>query len=299
MGTNNAINLKDQGIAYFNGNGTFSAAPIAENAIVLGDAGSNIKPSTVLTNGQILIGSTGNAPAAASLTSADGSITFTSGAGTITIEGTAASTTQVGSVELATSQETISGTDSSKAITAAGLNGKLGSQTSNGLPLGAGDDAVISWTDAPTDGQILIGGTGNAPALSTITAGNGISVTNGTGSITIGLSGSGTSWTEVTDTSQALSSNSGYIANNASLVTLTLPPASLVGDVIEITGKGAGGWKIAQNSAQQIFIGDQSTTAGVSGSLESTDNRDTLKLVCTTANVDWNVVSSIGNLTVV
>lgn len=43
----------------------------------------------------------------------------------------------------------------------------------------------LSASAIPADGQLLIGSTGNPPVTSTITAGTGISVTNGPGSITV------------------------------------------------------------------------------------------------------------------
>jgi hypothetical protein len=47
---------------------------------------------------------------------------------------------------------------------------------------------ALSTTAAPTNGQILIGSTGTAPVASTLTGtANQIAVTNGAGSITIGL----------------------------------------------------------------------------------------------------------------
>jgi hypothetical protein len=58
-----------------------------------------------------------------------------------------------------------------------------------------------------TDGQLLIGNTtGNTLAKSTLTAGSGISITNGAGSITIATSGGGGTVTSVTGTSPVVSS---------------------------------------------------------------------------------------------
>jgi hypothetical protein len=93
--------------------------------------------------------------------------------------------------------------------------------------------------------------------------------------------------------------SSGYIANNAALVTLTLPSTATVGSQIFVTGEGAGGWRIAQNSGQIIHFGNTDTTTGTSGQLNSTHRRDTLQLVCVTADTDWNIVTSIGNISVV
>ncbi len=106
-------------------------------------------------------------------------------------------------------------------------------------------------------------------------------------------------WTEVTATSQALVANNRYAANNAAQVTLTLPTTAALGDQIEIIGKGAGGWRVAQNASQQIRFGDLSTTAGISGRLDSSNRYDSICLVCITANTEWSVIRSQGNIDVV
>ncbi|HPO15341.1 MAG TPA: hypothetical protein PLI09_17995 [Candidatus Hydrogenedentes bacterium] len=63
-------------------------------------------------------------------------------------------------------------------------------------------------------------------------------------------------WTVVTADTQ-MDANNGYIANAASLLTLTLPiSASInIGDTVRVSGVGIGGWKIAQNAAQSILAG--------------------------------------------
>lgn len=57
-----------------------------------------------------------------------------------------------------------------------------------GILLGSGVGAVTA-TAQPTDGQLLVGSSGNDPVLATLTAGAGISVTNGAGSITVTAAG--------------------------------------------------------------------------------------------------------------
>lgn len=58
--------------------------------------------------------------------------------------------------------------------------------TDGGLLVGAGTSAIINLGVA-TNGQIPIGDGSGAPTLSTLTAGTGIDITNGAGSITVGL----------------------------------------------------------------------------------------------------------------
>lgn len=141
----------------------------------------------------------------------------------------------------------------------------------------------------PTASNVNIVGTGSV----TVT-GN-----PGTSTLTISVSGSGITWTEVVGTSQAMVTNNGYVANNAGLVTLTLPAASTFGDIIQVVGKGAGLWSIAQNAGQTIHYGVLNTTTGAGGSLSAILQYDCVYLLCTATNTDFTVLSSIGNLTVV
>jgi hypothetical protein len=91
----------------------------------------------------------------------------------------------------------------------------------------------------------------------------------------------------------------GVIANRATLVTLTLPTVAAVGDTIEVVGMGSGKWLIAQNANQSIHFESITTTVGVGGSLAAALQYDCVKLMCTVANLEFVVVSSVGNLTYV
>lgn len=106
-------------------------------------------------------------------------------------------------------------------------------------------------------------------------------------------------WNDVTGTTQAMAVANGYSANNAGLVTFTLPATAAFGDIIEVSGFGAGGWKIEQRASQTIHFGNSDTTTGTGGSLASTNRYDTVKLFCAVANTDFVVQRSNGNITVV
>ena len=71
-------------------------------------------------------------------------------------------------------------------------NGGTGATTltDGGILLGSGT-AAITATAQPTDGQLLIGATGSDPSLATLTAGDGVTITNASGSITIAADTSG------------------------------------------------------------------------------------------------------------
>jgi hypothetical protein len=110
--------------------------------------------------------------------------------------------------------------------------------------------------------------------------------------------GGAESWDTVSGTTQTAAVNKGYLANNAARVTITLPATASIGAVIRVTGAGAGGWKVAQLAGQQIHFGNVSTIVGTGGSLQSTAVRDSVKLSCIVANTTWNVVASVGSITV-
>jgi hypothetical protein len=115
-----------------------------------------------------------------------------------------------------------------------------------------------------------------------------------------GLSGGGggITWNEVTGTSQTAAADNGYIANNSSLVTITLPATCALGKTIRVAGFGAGGWAVAQNVGQQIIYGDVTTTEGVSGSLASINRYDAVELLCVVADTKFIVISGIGTVEV-
>ena len=138
--------------------------------------------------------------------------------------------------------------------------------------------------------------TGSGATPSEITLGAGLTFSGTT------LVSSGTflpmPTTVVTGTSQTAATNNGYIANNASLCTITMPSTAAVGDSLEIGGIGAGGWKLAQNASQVINFGNVATTTGTGGSIASTNQYDHIKIKCVIANTGWVVMMAQGNLTV-
>ena len=103
----------------------------------------------------------------------------------------------------------------------------------------------------------------------------------------------------VTTTTQQAPANASYIANNAGLVTVTLPATASVGSRVRVIGLGAGGWRVAQNANQLVHKSGTATTTGTGGSLSSSNRYNAVELVCVVANTEWDVVSSEGTLTLV
>lgn len=117
------------------------------------------------------------------------------------------------------------------------------------------------------------------------------------GDIVVGLRGGvnyqfnaplyGQSVIDVTETSYAMVANTIYVPDNVGLVTLTLPTTAPFGSIISVVGYGPGGWKIAQNASGQIIVSPQNTSLGFAGSISSTDQFDTLTLMCIVADNVW------------
>ena len=141
---------------------------------------------TSYTDGQILIGNTtGNTLTKTTITAGSG-VAISNGAGSITISAT-------GSGGSVTSVNASGGTT--------GLTFSGGPVTTIGTLTMAGTLAVANGGTGQTtytDGQLLIGNsTGNTLTKATLTAGTGVTITNGTGSITISSTSSGGTVTSI------------------------------------------------------------------------------------------------------
>lgn len=168
-------------------------------------------------------------------------------------------------------------------------------------------DTVVGYGDYSAKGIILVGtGSGTFTALAVGTNDFVLTADSAQASGVKWASvaspaqpGGVVSWVDVTGTSQTMAINTGYIADNAGLVTLTLPTTAAQGTVLRVAGNGAGGWLIAQGSGQSIKIGNQTTSTGAGGSLASTNRYDQLELLCVVANTTWVTMAGWGNITVV
>lgn len=110
----------------------------------------------------------------------------------------------------------------------------------------------------------------------------------------------GLQWNVVTSASNpvTLVAENGYIPKGAGAVNFILPAAATIGDTYIISGYG-NLWTLAQNAGQTIYLGTSHTTTGATGSITATSIKDSIELVCVTTNNDWNILTAIGNLTIV
>ena len=174
--------------------------------------------------------------------------------------------------------------------------------TNHGILVGAASNAITS--KVLTDGQLLIGNTGNDPTAAVPTSGIGASVAGNSGGLTINVKAFACNGAVVAGATQVLPSVGGtyfYIASNAAPVAFSLPgTVNQFGMGFIITSRAAGaGWTITQsNAAHQIFFGDKATTLGAGGSLSSTSVYDVVQII-SVGNFIYQVIASIGNITVV
>jgi hypothetical protein len=120
---------------------------------------------------------------------------------------------------------------SASITTLTGTNASFTSLTlTNALKVAEGGTGLDS---TPTNGQLLIGN-GTGFALSTLTAGSGITITNNAGSISL----TATSLPVVTVTSStAISASAGnhYVLTAATAATVTLPASPTISDTVYVT----------------------------------------------------------------
>ena len=232
--------------------------------------------TTTPTNGQLLIGN-GTGYSVANLTAGTGcTINNTAGGITINATGSGGSVTSVGLS--APAFLSVSGSP----VTTSGTLALSYSGTA--LPVANGGTGQTTYTD----GQLLIGNTtGNTLTKATLTAGSGISITNGAGSITIATSGGGGTVTSVGGTGTVNGITlSGTVTSSGNL-TLggTLSGVSLttqVSGTLPVANGGTGA-TTASTAATNLGLGTSSSVqhgsfgvgtaaSGTTGEIRATNN---------------------------
>jgi len=158
--------------------------------------------------------------------------------------------------------------------------------TNHAVLVGAASNGITNLS-VGSNGQVLVAATGADPAFATLTGTGGITFTTGANTLAINNTGGGLTWSVIT-ADQTASVNNGYFCNKGSLLTLTLPTTTAVGDVIAIVNiNGAAFSKILSANPGTIHLGSSTATANT-GSLTSTAVGDAIFLVAqTTASVWW------------
>jgi hypothetical protein len=230
------------GVLYYSAAGTLaSSGALAASSLVVG-GGAGVAPSTITTGTGVVTAlgvNTGTAGAfvvngGALGTPSSGTVTNLTGTASININGTVGATTANTGAFTSITSTSASGILTRAAATQDGVEliGRAGGTTSlkatitpttltasrtftlpdnSGTVLTTGATVTVAQggtgQTSYTNGQLLIGNTtGNTLAKSTLTAGSGVTITNGAGTITISATGSGGTVTGVTATSPVASS---------------------------------------------------------------------------------------------
>jgi len=169
-----------------------------------------------------------------------------------------------------------------------------GLATANNGVLTTGTTGVPVITPLASDGQLIIGSSAGAPAAATLTAGTGISITNGHNSITItATEAGGISWSDNSGTFNAAASN-GYFITAVS--TATLPASPNEGDTISFVVDTASTLTITGNTGQKIRIG--AALSAAAGTAANNARGDSVTLVYRSTGTTWFATSVIGTWTV-
>lgn len=176
-------------------------------------------------------------------------------------------------IEFATSSSTVLSVEGTAPITANGVSGS--EETGN---------IVVAMT-TPLAGQY--GGTGVDNAGLTINLGSATSgyvlTSDSSGNATWEANAASLVWHAVTSNTNMVVGN-GYVVQSSSGVTvLTLPTvaASAFGNIIAVSSYTDFGFKIAQNTGNQILVGNATTTSGTSGYIQTIGSTyNSLTLLC-------------------
>ncbi len=106
-------------------------------------------------------------------------------------------------------------------------------------------------------------------------------------------------WNSVQVNTQMVPNNGYYCVGGANLI-FTLPAVCPAGQTMKIAGYLPTGWTIAQNTGQQILLGADSSTVGVSGGFSANTDpaTDCVELLCVVANLTFASTSAIGNINI-
>ncbi len=281
--------------------GTFNS-----NGLVFLNTGATQFTSVALTNGQVLVGSTGNPPQAATLTAGTG-ISISNGAGSITVSSTGVTSvalsapgiftvggspvTTTGTLSLTLASQTAntvfaapngaSGTPTFRLLVAQDIpNLDTSKLTSGTLPIARGGTGLAT---TPSNGQLLVGN-GAGFTLSTIAGtSNQINVANGAGTITLSTPQNIHTGASPTFASAILTGSTNQLilgATNTATISASAPAASRT-------------YTIADPGANANFV--MSTGGALVVTSAGTTGQVLQKTGATTA--DWTTLSGSGTVT--
>jgi hypothetical protein len=278
MGTNNAINLTAQGLAYYNGTNAFSTPTLTNFGVTYGTSTNDISSTAAGTTGTVLIGNTGAAPS------------FSNTVSSLTINTLTSTTATIGNLSVTTLNLT-------NPITVSEGGTGVTTFTPYGVVVaGSTTTAPLSDVDL-TAGQVLVG-TSTSPVAAYLTAGTGIAITTGQGSITITNTEAGSGGVLWFDEATSFTgvAGSGYFVSG--VTTATLPASPVLGATVIIQDVDpTNRVSISTGTTVLIQIGNVHTTA-TTGYVQNTAQGDTLTLTYHDTDTTWYARGVQGNWSV-
>ena len=279
-----AVDLTDttetQGVLPLGRGGTGDALSPVVGAVIYADSDS-LNQTIAGNAGQLLTSAGGSGAPFWQTLVAGSNITISQGSGTITINATGGGGGGGGTVTSVSGTGTVNGISLTGTVTSSGsltLGGALSgvsltSQVSGTLPVVNGGTGQTSYTN----GQLLIGNTtGNTLAKATLTAGSGITITNGPGSITIDATGGGTG----TVTSVGLSGGTtGLTATSSTTNPITSSGTFTIGGTLVVANGGTGATNATDARTNLVAAksganSDITSMSGITGGISLVDNID-------------------------
>jgi hypothetical protein len=286
-------------IGVTSGTGTISVSADAAATTVNLATGAAVKTTTLGSTNSTSTTTVQSGSGALAVTSTNGTLTINSGTGALSISSDASATTVNIATGGAVKTTTLGSTNSTSTTTIACGTGGANFGTSanaHATTIGSTTASATTVIQGPAGGVSMTGVAGTSVANLNV-----VTINTSTGQLgSQALPAGAVSWSVITADQTAVVNN-GYICNKGSALLLTLPATAAVGDTIKVTGiNTALGWKVVQNANQQIFFGNTSTTLGATGFLQSAATRDSAELLCVVAGAStvYNVISSIGNITI-
>jgi len=263
-----------------------SATPSA-NAITFAGSGSIATSATGATVTTALTGLTNHA------------VLVGAGTSTITKVGPTATSGQILQSQGASADPAFSTTVYPSTTTAnqilysSATNTITGLATSNNGVLTTNASGVPSVTQLSSNGSLIIGSAGGAPASATLTAGTGISITNGANSITITATGSGFPWTDTSGTVTAAVNNGYFITGTC---TSTLPSGPSQGDTVKYIVDTTSILTITGNTGQKIRMANN--LSANAGTAVNTQRGDSVELIYRSSGSTWEALTFSGAWTI-
>lgn len=294
-----------QALETLTGNDLTVVSPVGNNINVLGagsittsGSGNNLTASlSGLTNHAVLVGAGTATITKVGPTATAGQVLQSAGAAadpafsTATYPSTATSTGTIlradGTNWVATTATYPATTTINQILYSSANNTVTGLATANRGVLTTGATGVPVVTALATDGQLIIGSTAGVPSASTLTAGTGVSITNGSNSITIAVTSGGFTWSDASGAFSPLAENGYFITGTA---TGTLPAAPANGDTIKFFVDHASQVLTIQATVGKI-IRFGSTVSAAAGTAVSTAQGDSVELVYRSTNTCWCAVA--------